>query len=122
MPAILKAFNLRLICSVIFTCYHSELSLQGFFVPNKNPSTRYLELSRCLFALKRVSDALVCLLCAAGLRPGPDGGSGLVQEVHALRQREGPDAGLGPVLPRVPAHLQAAAAGGRSQQRHPHHT
>lgn len=44
-----------------------------------------------------------------------------MQEVHALRKREGPDAGLGPVLPRVPTHLQAAAAGGRILQRQPHH-
>lgn len=56
----------------------------------------------------------------AGLRPGPDGGSGLVQEVHALWEREGPDAGLGPVLPRVPTHLQAAAAGGQILQKQPH--
>lgn len=50
-------------------------------------------------------------LRAAGLRPGPDGGSGLVQEVHALWKRQRPDAGLGPVLPRVQTHLQTAATG-----------
>lgn len=47
----------------------------------------------------------------SGLWPRPDGGAGLVQKVHAIRKREGPDAGLGPVLPRVPQDLQTAATG-----------
>lgn len=34
-----------------------------------------------------------------------------MQEVHAIGQREGPDAGLGFVLPRVSQDLQTAAAG-----------
>lgn len=40
-----------------------------------------------------------------------DGGPGLVQEVHALWECERLDAGLGPLLPRVQTHLQAAASG-----------
>lgn len=51
------------------------------------------------------------LLCATGLWQGLDGGSGLVQEVHAVWKCEGPDAGLGPLLPRVQTHLQTAATG-----------
>ena len=35
----------------------------------------------------------------------------MVPEVSALWQREGPDAGLGSLLPRVPAHLETAAPG-----------
>lgn len=34
-----------------------------------------------------------------------------MQEVHALRERKGSDAGLGPLLPRVQTHLQTAATG-----------
>lgn len=34
-----------------------------------------------------------------------------MQEVHAIGQHEGPDAGLGSVLPRVSQDLQTAAAG-----------
>lgn len=34
-----------------------------------------------------------------------------MQEIHAIGQREGPDAGLGSVLPRVSQDLQTAAAG-----------
>lgn len=48
-----------------------------------------------------------------GLREGPHGGPGLVQEVHALRQREGPDPSMGPVLPRLQTDLQAATTGER---------
>lgn len=59
--AILNALNLPPVCSVIFTCFHSVLSLQVFSVQNRNPSTGSLELLQCVFALKRVSDALVCL-------------------------------------------------------------
>lgn len=51
-----------------------------------------------------------CPMCS-GVRQGPDGGSGLVPEVHALRQREGPDPGLGPVLPRLQEDLKAATSG-----------
>lgn len=51
------------------------------------------------------------LLRATGLRQGLDGGSGLVQEVHALWKRKRPDPGLGPLLPRVQTHLQTAATG-----------
>lgn len=35
----------------------------------------------------------------------------MVQEVHEIRKRQGPNPGLGPLLPRVQAYLKAAASG-----------
>lgn len=51
------------------------------------------------------------LFHVTGLWKRSDGGSGLVQEVHALWERKRSDSGLGPLLPRVQTHLQTAAAG-----------
>jgi len=49
----------------------------------------------------------------AGVRSGPDGGAGVVQEVPAVRQCQGPDSGLGPVLSCVQTHIQTTASGKR---------
>lgn len=50
-------------------------------------------------------------LFTTGLWPGFDGGTGLVQEVHALWKCQRLDAGLGPLLSRVQTHLKTTPSG-----------
>ena len=52
--------------------------------------------------------------CFPGLRARLDGSTGVVQEIPEIRECEGPDAGLGLVLSRLPQDLQTAATGSKS--------
>lgn len=55
------------------------------------------------------------LLLTTGLRPGFNGSTGLVQEVHAIWKCKGLDAGLGPLLSRIQTHLKTTPSGGQNQ-------
>ena len=57
---------------------------------------------------------MLCSCCFQGLRARLDGSPGVVQEIPEIRECEGPDAGLGPVLSRLPQDLQTAATGSKS--------
>lgn len=57
---------------------------------------------------------MLCSCCFQGLWARLDGSTGVVQEIPEIRECEGPDAGLGPVLSRLPQDLQAAATGSKS--------
>lgn len=96
---------------------------RGDHRPWKRPLlTRYLTSQRwpmfgcsCLFVIAfGRAFSFKCLyrsLFTTGLWPGFDGGAGLVQEVHALRKCQRPDAGLGPLLSRIQTHLKTAPSG-----------
>jgi len=55
-----------------------------------------------------------CPVCTV-VRQRSGRGPGVVPQVPGVAKREGPDAGVGPVLPRLPADHQAAASGRFSQ-------
>lgn len=53
-------------------------------------------------------------LFTTGVWPGFDGGTGLVQEVHALWKCQRLDTGLGPLLSRIQTHLKTTPSGEQS--------
>lgn len=66
---ILNMFKLWLICTVIFTCFHSGCPCRCFPLKMKS-LLLLLGTLAVFFALKRVSDVLVGLLCAHRLTAG----------------------------------------------------